>query len=324
MISEKSILVTGGAGAIGRVLVRQLAPLNSVVVLDNLASGHEENIAGLPSVKLYKASILDDEVLRDLFTTYSFDYVFHLAANFANQNSVQYPQRDLAVNGLGTLKLLGCCNDHLQGRFIYVSSSCVYGTRSLTANEDSIEFEADTPYAMTKLLGEQYTTFFNRYHHLDTVIVRIFNAFGPGEYPGRFRNIIINLFWACLNNYPLIITGTGEETRDFTFNSDTVQGLILAAENPDDIGQIYNIGSGRETKIIDIARKIKNLTGSNSDLVFRERRKWDSILRRKANIDKAVAELGYLPRISLKEGLERTWDWIQEVKGGPLWPDKLI
>lgn len=319
MISEKKILVTGGAGAIGSVLVKQLSSNNSVVVLDNMSSGHEENLAHLSSVKLYRASILDDEILREIFAFYSFDYVFHLAANFANQNSVQYPQRDLEANGMGTLKLLQNSRDFNVGCFVYASSSCVYGNGSRIANENTLEFDVETPYAITKLLGERYTTFFYRYHGLNTVIVRIFNTYGPGEYPGKFRNVITNFFSACLSGAPLMITGSGNETRDFTFNVDTVQGLLMAAENENAYGQTINIGSGRETKIIDIARRIINLTGSKSELVFGERRSWDTIVHRRANIEKAGRILGYAPRFGINEGLARTWDWIQEVKNSPLW-----
>lgn len=324
MISGKTMLITGGAGTIGSVLVRQLSPYNTVIVLDNLASGHEENITDLTSVKLFKASVLSDEILRELFSTYNFDYVFHLAAHFANQNSVQYPEWDLEVNGMGTLKLLRYCKDYKAGCFIYASSSCVYGNKSFYANESNCSFEVDTPYAITKLLGERYTTFYNRHHGLNTVIVRIFNSYGPGEYPGEFRNVIINFFRSCLAGVPLVITGTGEETRDFTYNADTAYGLILAAENQDAYGQVYNIGSGQATSIVDIARKITDLTDSKSNLIFSDRRSWDTVLERKANIEKARQELGYSPRFTLAEGLERTWEWIQEVKDTPLWPKNLV
>lgn len=319
MINDKTILVTGGAGAIGSVLVKQLSSNNSIVVLDNMSSGHEDNLPRLSSVKLFRASILDDEILREIFADYSFDYVFHLAANFANQNSVQYPQRDLEVNGMGILKLLQNSRDFNVGCFVYASSSCVYGNSSRIANENTMEFDVETPYAITKLLGERYTAFFHQYYGLNTVIVRIFNSYGPGEYPGKFRNVITNFFSACLAGAPVIITGSGNETRDFTFNADTVQGLLLAAENENACGQIINIGSGRETRIVDIARRIINLTGSKSELVFGERRSWDKIIHRRANIEKANRILGYVPRFGINEGLARTWDWVQEVKNSPLW-----
>lgn len=318
MLKNSTILVTGGAGAIGGHLVNELASHNRIIVLDNLASGHYDNIFKDNNVDFINASILDDDVLRQLFSRNVIDYVFHLAANFANQNSVLYPRRDLEINSLGTLKLLQYSQAASIKCFVYTSSSCVYGNKSIQNDESSLEFEPDTPYAISKLSGERYVNFFNRYWKLPTVIVRIFNSYGPGEYPGPLRNVITNFFWAALNQEPLLITGSGEETRDFTFVKDVVKGLLLGASIEKARGQVFNVGTGQETAIKVIAEKILALTGSKSSLSYGQARPWDTIYRRKANIEKARIILGYEPVFDIDTGLKATQEWFEQQRGKSL------
>lgn len=314
MLMNSTILVTGGAGAIGANLVNELAQYNQIIVLDNLASGHIVNIPPLENVDFINASILDDDALRLIFTRYSIDYIFHLAANFANQNSVLYPRRDLEVNSLGTLKLLQYSQDSGIKCFIYTSSSCVYGKEAWLRDESTMEYDPETPYAISKLSGEMYVNFFYRYWKVPAVITRIFNSYGPGEYPGPLRNVITNFFWAAVNERPLVVTGRGDETRDFTFVKDTVEGLLLAAATETAYGQVFNIGTGQATKIIDIARKIVALTGSKSTLSFGEQRPWDNISHRRANIDKARSVLGFEPAFDIDTGLSMTLAWFEKQK----------
>ncbi|MEN6350697.1 MAG: NAD-dependent epimerase/dehydratase family protein [Syntrophomonas sp.] len=314
MLINKTILVTGGAGAIGCSLVNELTAHNQIVVLDNLASGHIKNIPHLENVDFINASVLDDDALCQIFSSYSIDYVFHLAANFANQNSVLYPRRDLETNSLGTLKLLQYSQAAGIKCFVYTSSSCVYGKHSGQSDENTGEYDPETPYAISKLSGERYVNFYYRYWKLPVVITRIFNSYGPGEYPGPLRNVVTNFLWAALNKRPLVITGTGDETRDFTYVKDTVKGLLLAATTESAYGQVFNIGTGQETRIIDIARKILALTGSKSDLVFSQERPWDSITRRRANIQKARGLLGFEPAFDIDTGLSLTLAWFEKQK----------
>lgn len=311
---NRHVFVTGGAGAIGSNLVRALLErgCRNIYVLDDLSSGRKENIPDVPEVFFLKDSIVNDDILKRVFSE-RIDVVFHLAANFANQNSVDFPRLDLNTNGLGTLKLLEYSRDARVERFIYVSSSCVYGNKDIALREDDPEYNLDTPYAITKLLGERYTTFFHQHNGLPTVILRYFNAYGPGEYPGKYRNVIPNFLALAMKGESLPITGTGEETRDFTFNRDTVEGTIRAAEVEQAIGNIFNIGSGRETKIIDLAQKINILTGNTEGLILKNPRSWDFIRRRVASIEKARNILGYHPTVELDEGLERTYSWLKSV-----------
>ena len=312
--THKHVLVTGGAGAIGSNLVKALLArgCRALSVLDNLSSGKRENLPQCPEVTLFPDTIVNDAILREIFAK-DVAVVFHLAANFANQNSVDFPRLDLDTNGMGTLKLLEYAAEAQVERFVYVSSSCVYGNKDYPLHEDDPEYNLDTPYAITKLLGERYTTFFHNHYHLPTVILRYFNAYGPGEYPGKYRNVIPNFFALAMQGKPLPITGTGEETRDFTFNQDTVAGTISSAEAAEAVGQIFNIGSGRETKILELAEKVNALTANPAGIEFKASRSWDLIRRRIASIERARQTYGYAPRVALDEGLQRTYTWLKTV-----------
>lgn len=305
---NKTILVTGGAGAIGSGLVPSLLNNNQVTVLDNLDSGYRDLVD--ERADFIQGSILNEALLKKVFES-KFDIIFHLAAHFANQNSVDHPQKDLNVNGLGTLKLLQQAQK-TNARFVYASSSCVYGNISDPITEDTTNFKLDTPYAISKLLGEHYCTYFHEFYELPTTILRIFNSFGPGERPGKYRNVIPNFFKLATQNKSMIITGTGEETRDFNFVDNTNQGLILAASQDAAIGQVFNIGSGVETSIKVISSLINEITKNEAPIIYQDRRNWDRVLRRCANIDKAKSLLGYKPVIDLKPQLIKTYEWFKE------------
>lgn len=310
---SQKILVTGGAGAIGSNLVNKLAliPGNEIIVLDNLSSGRLENITVRTNVRFIKGGVESDEDLDIVFRE-RVDLIFHLAANFANQNSVDFPQRDLMVNGVGTLKLLLRAVEHGVRKIVYSSSSCVYGNRNEPLDESCREFSLDTPYAITKLLGEDYLRFFHHHHGLPMVILRYFNVYGPNEYPGRYRNVIANFMYKAMRNEDIIITGTGEETRDFNFVDDTVRGTILAMQSDEAVGRVINIASGRETSINDLVRNILEITGSSSRVIYRPRRPWDSVVRRVASVRVAKEVLGYEATTPLREGLVKYYNWLSD------------
>lgn len=314
-----NILVTGGAGAIGGNLVHRLLAEtdHKLIVLDDLSSGHESNVPSNERVLFVRGSIVDDEILQEVFSSAPPQIIFHLAANFANQNSVDYPKKDLEVNGMGTLKLLEYAAAHKVSRFIYSSSSCVYGNRPGVLKEDCQEFSVDTPYAITKLLGERYVRFFHDHHKLGTVILRFFNTFGPLEYPGKYRNVIPNFILRALRGEPLPITGTGEETRDFNFVDNTVSGIFSSMTAKNIEGKIFNLASGKETSIREIAQEINRLTGNPAGIEFKERRSWDTVVRRLASVDEARKYLGYEPKVSAMAGIQKTYEWIksQDLKG---------
>jgi len=311
----KKVLITGGAGCIGSNLVRRLiqAHAEKILVLDDLSSSCRWNIPNHKSVTFIQGSILNDDVLRKTFSERP-SFVFHLAALFANQNSIDHPETDLLVNGLGTLKVLQQSHLAKVEKFVFASSGCsVYGSRNpLPLKEDYVSLHLDTPYQITKLLGELYCNFFHDYYGLPVAIGRFFNVYGLGEVPGKYRNVIPNFIYWALHGLPLIITGTGEETRDFTFAGDIVDGALRLSVVPEAVGNPINLASGTETKVKDLAHMISSVTGNNSEVEFTKRRDWDKIVRRRASIDKARRILGYQPQTGIKEGIIKTVDWFRE------------
>jgi len=304
------ILITGGAGAIGSRLARQLCRDHQVQVLDDLSSGRIDNLRDIP-VDFKQGSIADENALRAVFDEKP-SIVYHLAARFANQNSVDYPKEDLLVNGLGTLMVLREAKAARVERFIYTSSSSVYGNGPGLQKERTQQYSIDTPYAITKLLGERYTSFFFKRHSVPTVTLRLFNSYGPGEYPGRYRNVIPNFMYRALNGQSLEITGTGSDTRDYTFVEDTVQALLLSMTRNEAIGKTYNVGTGIETSILKLARAIRDVCGAEISINFRDRRDWDKTIQRRADISLIARELGYLASVDLEAGLRRTHRWFVE------------
>jgi len=311
----KTVLVTGGAGAVGSNLVKSLNELETkkIIILDNLSSSYEWNIPRSPKVQFIKGDILDDEKLKWAFKERP-DIVYHLAAHFANQNSVDNPETDLMVNGMGILKVLQYAHLVQVERFIYSSSGCgLYGADStMPFQEHDTSMQLYTPYQVTKMLGELYTNYFHNLYNLPIVNARFFNSYGPGEVPGQYRNVIPNFFYWAMHGKPLPITGTGDETRDFTYVGDIVNGLLAMAYYKDAVGEAINLGAGREIKIKDLAQWVNELTGNKAGIVFKERRDWDKKNRLLSCIDKAKRILNYEPKMDFKEGLKKVYQWFQD------------
>jgi len=313
--ANKRILITGGVGCIGSNLVRTLlkAGTERIVVIDDLSAAYEWNLPKDSKVVFIHGSVLDEEKMKRAFS-FKPHFVFHLAAHFANQNSVDNPETDLMVNGMGTLKVLEY--SHLVGveRFVYASSGCgIYGSDSeIPFEEHDVSMKLYTPYQVTKMLGELYTNYFYNLYGLPIVNARLFNSYGPGEVPGKYRNVIPNFFYWSLNRQPLPITGTGDETRDFTYVGDIVNGLLAMTYRDEAIGEAFNLGTGREIKIRDLANWVNELTGNEAGIIFKERRDWDKKTRLLASIEKARKLLGYEPQMSFREGLKHVHQWFTE------------
>jgi len=311
----KTVLVTGGAGAVGSNLVKSLNELETkkIIILDNLSSSYEWNIPRSPKVQFIKGDILDDEKLKWAFKERP-DIVYHLAAHFANQNSVDNPETDLMVNGMGILKVLQYAHLVQVERFIYSSLGCgLYGADStMPFQEHDTSMQLYTPYQVTKMLGELYTNYFHNLYNLPIVNARFFNSYGPGEVPGQYRNVIPNFFYWAMHGKPLPITGTGDETRDFTYVGDIVNGLLAMAYYKEAVGGAINLGAGRERKIKDLAQWVNEITGNKAGIVFKERRDWDKKNRLLSCIDKAKRLLNYEPKMDFKEGLKKVYQWFQD------------
>lgn len=312
--SGRRALVTGGAGAIGSNLVRSLSELGAqVVVLDDLSSSVRWNVPSSPNILFVQGDVLDEVKIKRVWLERP-QVVFHLAAFFANQNSVDHPERDLMVNGLGTLRLLEYSILSGVERFVFASSgSAVYGRDCpLPLVEDFMSMHQNTPYQITKMLGELYCNFFHNYYNLKIVKPRLFNSYGPGELPGQYRNVIPNFVYWAMQGLPLPITGSGDETRDFTFVGDIVDGLLRVGAMEKAVGEEINLASGKETRIADLARMINDLTGNTAGIRTAQRRKWDTKSRRLASISKARDLVDYRPNTSLEVGLTHTVRWFKE------------
>ena len=311
-MTMSSVVVTGGAGAIGSRLVRRLLERGAehVVVVDDLSSGCEWLLPSDARMRFTKGDVCD---IFDLGVEVDRPLVFHLAAFFANQNSVDHPREDLHTNGFGTLTALLWSAARNARRFVYASAGCSVAGHGIDApiREDMpVSLALDTPYQITKTLGEFYCNYFDA--RVPTVRCRFFNSYGPGEIPGAYRNVIPNFIWRALHGEPLIITGTGEETRDFVFVDDLVGGLLAGAEVPGARGDAFNLGTGVQTRVIDLAEMIVKACRSTSSIEFAPRRPWDHSTHREADIAKARATLGFIPTVSVREGIERTVDWFRE------------
>ncbi len=312
---DEVILVTGGAGAIGTNLCRELADAGAklVIVLDDLSSGYTWNIPKRKNIMFVQGSVTDDIYLKRVFFENP-KYVFHLAAFFANQNSVDYPEKDINVNGLGTLKLLEYSLFNKVDRFIFASSGCsIYGSCApLPLKEEFMSMNLSTPYQITKMLGELYCNFFKNHHGLNVVKTRFFNSYGPGEVPGQYRNVIPNFIYWAMKGEALPITGTGEETRDFTYVGDLVDGLLRAGYYESALGQEFNLASGKETKIIDLASMVNEMVSNKAGIKFAQKRRWDTKSRLLASVDRAKKLISYEPKTEFKEGLMNTIEWFKD------------
>jgi len=316
MFSEyenRTVLVTGGAGCVGSNLCKKLSELNvrKVVILDDLSSAYEWNIPKAKNIQFIKGSILDEGMLKRAFKERP-EYVFHLAAHFANQNSVDNPEKDLMINGNGILRVLQYAHLLSVKRFVYSSSGCgVYGLESnMPFEEHDISIKLHTPYQVTKLLGELYTNYFHNLYGLPIVNARFFNVFGPGEVPGKYRNVIPNFFFWAMNKKRLPITGDGNETRDWTYVDDIINGLLAMGIKEEAVGEAINLGSGKEHKVIDMANMVNKISSNECGVAYIERRDWDVKHRLLSSIEKAKRILGYKPKMEFENGLEKVHDWL--------------
>jgi nucleoside-diphosphate-sugar epimerase len=313
----KKVLVTGGAGAIGSVLVRRLLELKAdVVVLDDLSSGYTWNLPQeYKNLLFVRGDVANETDLKRVFNEEP-EVVFHLAAFFANQNSVDYPEKDLNTNGFGTLRLLqfSALYNKLE-RFVYASSGCsIYPADAPMPFKEELgaSMYMGTPYQITKMLGELYLNYFMKMKKLPVVKARFFNSYGAGEVPGQYRNVIPNFIYWAMHKQALPITGTGEETRDFTYSGDIVDGLLRMGNNKDVIGEAINLAAGKEIRIIDLANMVNRLTGNDQGIYYLPRRKWDTKPRLLASNEKAKRLLGFKPMLDFEFGVREAINWFKD------------
>lgn len=311
MLLRDRILVTGGAGFIGSELVAQLCALNRrVIVVDNLATGLEENLEGLP-VTLVHGDVRDPGPWRHLLDETS--TVYHLAC-LGVRHSIHSPLENHDVNAGGTLAVLEAALRRGVDRFVHVSSSEVYGTAVRVPMAEDHPTSPETPYGAAKLAGEAYARAYHRTYGLPVAIVRPFNTFGPRcHHEGASGEVIPRFLLRALAGRPLIVFGDGEQTRDFTWVSDTAQGIIAAGLVADAVGCTLNLGSGREVSLLKLARLI---AGEHAGIVHQPERPGD-VRRLIADSSEARRVLGFAPRVELESGLAQLRSWYRRQRTSP-------
>jgi len=309
-VQNQRVLVTGGAGFIGSELVRQLAGRGfGVRVVDNLVNGRRENLDGMPgeNVELIVADVRDAKSMAPLLG--DVDIVFHLAC-LGVRHSIHSPLENQEVNASATLGLLNTARSKGVKRFVYVSSSEVYGTARTAPITEEHPTLPMTVYGASKLAGEAYTRAFWETYRYPTVVLRPFNAYGPRcHHEGDSGEVIPKFLLRCLAGKPMVIFGDGTQTRDFTFVGDTAGGILAAGLSEASVGQTINLGSGKEIQVRELATTIAQALGRpQAEIMHVEPRPGD-VLRLLADSSRARQLLQFEPTVTLRDGLTRLRDW---------------
>ncbi|MEK6580126.1 MAG: NAD-dependent epimerase/dehydratase family protein [Bdellovibrionota bacterium] len=326
----QTVLVVGGAGFVGSALVRLLLKQDPkrITVVDNLLSAEKANIPLDSKMEFVHGSITNDKILASLKDEY--DYAFHLATFHGNQNSMFDPMADHENNTLTTLKLYERLKDFKKlKKVIYSSAGCTVAEKTFdkahaTSEDAPVSTSLDSPYQMSKIFGEYYSNYYFRRHQLPVVKARFQNVYGPGEILGAgewrgtdatvWRNVAPTFVYRAMKKMPLTVENGGIATRDFIYVDDIARGLMACALKAK-TGETYNIASGVETSILDLANFINELTGNPTPTDFRPPRDWDRSGKRFGCTDKAKRDLGFEVTITLRDGLQKQIDWTIENMG---------
>ena len=322
--SDTTILVTGGAGFVGTALVRRLLDARParIVIVDNLLSADISVVPEHAAIDFRLGSIADDSILASLPA--ELDYVFHLACYHGNQSSIHDPLADHANNTLTSLKLFERLKDAAGlKKVVYAAAGCAvaektYGAAAATAEDAPVSLFHDSPYSISKLIGEMYGNYYFSRHGLPFVRARFQNVYGPGEMLGAgrwrgtphtvWRNVTPTFIWKALGKEPLPVENGGIASRDFIFVDDIARGLIACAEHGRP-GEAYNLASGVETTIRDLAELINELTENPTPIALKPARDWDRSGHRFGDPTKAREELGFAAGTALRAGLVETIAW---------------
>jgi nucleoside-diphosphate-sugar epimerase len=320
----KNILVVGGAGFVGSNLVREILKQGprKLTIVDNFLSSEPINVPDDPVVHLICGSITDDRILRGLDP--DLDFAWHLACLHGNQSSIFDPLNDHENNTLTSLKLFERLKDiRSLKKVVYAAAGCAVAEKTfdgaLATREDApVSLFHDSPYSISKLIGEMYGNYYFTRHGLPFVKARFQNVYGPREILGAgrwrgtahtvWRNVTPTFIWRSLHGEALPVENGGVASRDFIFVEDMARGLVACALAGAP-GEIYNLGSGVETTIRELAERINRLTGNNVPIAMTPPRDWDRSGQRFADIAKAREKLGFVARIGHEEGVARTVVW---------------
>jgi UDP-glucose 4-epimerase len=313
---DKVVLVTGGAGAIGRNLSERLALLGAkkVIIFDNLSSSYAWNIPDYPNILFIKGDVRNDGDLMHAFHHHP-EIIFHLAAFFANQNSVDYPLINEEVNIIGLIKLLEFSSiSRYVEKFVFTNSEGgAYGEKChLPYQEEDISVELGTPYYISKLSGEAYCRYYQNQYGLPTAIARLFNSYGPGEVPGQYRNVIPNFIYWAMQGKPLPLTGDEKMGRDFVFVDDTVNGILKIGSSEKTNGESINIASGKAVNIYELAKTINFKVHNKSGFNILQQRKWDKRNVIIGDPTKASELINFHANTDFEQGLDKTILWFKQ------------
>ena len=314
-IAGKRILVTGGAGFVGSNLVKALVQQWNarVTVLDDLFTGSLNNLTGVQHEFILGSvedSVLVNECIRNV------DIVFHLASRniiISNKN----PREDLNVNVKGSFNVFEACLKHKIERVIYTSTSSIYGDPETIPVLENSRKKFLNFYSASKFSAEVYANTFFEVFHLPVTILRYSNVYGINQAPvNPYCGVVGKFIEAAVTGNPLKVHGNGEQTRDYTYIDDAVSATIAAAVHKEAIGEDYNIGTGKETSVSELAEAIIHITKSSSVIEHINNRDIDNISRRCINIEKARKQLHFEPKNSLEKGLMKTVNWFAELHAG--------
>lgn len=321
------ILVVGGAGFVGSNLVHQLLQEGprEIIVVDNLLSSDVSNIPADSRVRFVFGSITDEKILAEL--PQDLDFAFHLACYHGNQSSIANPLADHDNNTLTSLKLFDRLKDiRSLKKVVYAAAACAvaektYDTPTATTEEQPVTLYHDSPYSISKIIGELYGNYYFQRHQLPFVKARFSNVYGPREILGAgqwrgtvhtvWRNVTPTFIWRALNGDALPLDNGGNASRDFIFVEDMARGLMACARSGAP-GEVYNLATGRETTILELATLINEFTGNKTPLDLRPARDWDRSGKRFASTEKAQRDLGFRAEVDIREGLKRTVAWTKD------------
>lgn len=306
------ILITGGAGFIGSNLAKSFPKDTDIFIVDDLSMGKKENIKDLKNVIFFEESILNYEFINNLLKTENFDYIFHLAAIASVADSIDRPLETSQVNFNATLNILNTLkkiNNLSLKRFVFASSAAVYGNLADLPKKESSCVNPTTPYAIDKYASEKYTLSFNQLYGIPTSSVRFFNVYGPNQNPkspySGVISIIIDKFTDKLNGMDtkFSLYGDGKQTRDFIYVDDVIQALKLVAYSKEALGNVYNVGTGKETSLNELIKMISMIFNLEINISNYSERDGD-IKESFADIE-LLENLGFKQRYTIQQGLEK-------------------
>jgi nucleoside-diphosphate-sugar epimerase len=307
-------LVTGGAGFIGSHLTEELVRRgHRVRVIDSLITGKRRNLDHIPGVEFMDGDLAEPGVADRAVS--GVEYVLHQAAIPSVPRSVNDPVTSNRANITSTVNILVAARDAGVKRLVYAGSSSAYGNTPTLPKQEAMPTNPLSPYALQKLVGEQYCQLFTTLYGFETVTTRYFNVFGPRQDPGSPYSGVISLFSkALLEGRQPVIYGDGEQTRDFTYVTNVVDGVLRACEAPGVAGEVMNVAIGGRISLNDLLRTMNRILGTKIQAIYKEPRAGD-VNDSQADISKARRLLGYTPIVDLEEGLRRTLDWCRTQTG---------